>query len=99
MNLPGAENTKDLHTALTVKKKKAMTDAEKNVTEFEIFCIENVAQKLGIAGNEAYNLLSEKSHILDEYIIPNYEVLHTQSKDYIVNDIIECMVQHGVWRK
>ena len=41
-----------------------MTDAEKNVTEFEIFCIENVAQKLGIAGNEAYNLLSEKSHIL-----------------------------------
>ena len=31
-----------------------------------------------------------------EYIIPEYEILHTQSKDYIINDIIEVMKERGV---
>ena len=29
-------------------------------------------------------------------IIPEYEILHTQSKDYIVDDIIEVMKERGV---
>lgn len=62
-----------------------------NEIEFSVFCLENVATKLGISGQEVYELLTKKSNILDEYIIPNYEILHTQSKEYIVNDIIECM--------
>jgi len=33
---------------------------------------------------------------LNEYIIPEYEILHTQSKDYIINDIIEVMKERGV---
>lgn len=68
----------------------------KNEIEFAIFCIENVAAKLGIPGDEAYGLLAEKSKILDEYIIPNYEILHTQSKEYIVNDIVDYMEECGV---
>lgn len=64
--------------------------------EFSIFCVENVANKLQISGQEAYELLTVKSKILDEYIIPNYEMLHTQSKEYIVNDIIEYMKECGV---
>ena len=34
--------------------------------------------------------------IRDRYIIPEYEILHTQSKDYIINDIIEVMKERGV---
>ena len=30
------------------------------------------------------------------YILPCYNVLHTQGKDYIVNDIIELMKRKGV---
>ena len=33
---------------------------------------------------------------MNEYIIPEYEILHTQSKDYIINDIIEVMKERGV---
>ena len=65
-------------------------------TEFAVFCIENLAKKLGCSGYEAYCLLAEKSTILGDYIIPNYEALHTQGKDYIINDIIELMEEKGL---
>ena len=32
--------------------------------------------------------MTEKSDILNSYVIPEYEMLHTQSKEYIVDDII-----------
>lgn len=65
--------------------------------EFSVFCIESVAEKLGLKRNEVYRLLKEQSQILDQYIIPNYEILHTQSKAYIVDDIIDYMRQEGVF--
>ena len=46
---------------------------------------------MGKPGNEVYNMLTEKSVILDNYIIPCYDVLHTQGKSYIVNDILDYM--------
>ena len=64
--------------------------------EFAIFCIENVAAKLGVSAEKVYNALAEKSDILNDYIIPEYEILHTQGKDYIVDDIIEVMKERGV---
>ena len=67
-----------------------------NTLEFAIFCIENVALKLGIKPQELYIQFSDKSDILDSYIIPEYEVLHTQSKDYIVDDIISLMKERGL---
>ena len=39
---------------------------------------------------------TEKSDILNDYIIPEYEILHTQGKEYIVDDIIEVMKERGV---
>ena len=59
--------------------------------EFVVFCIENIAEQMNSNGSEVYRLLNEKSDILDNYIIPCYETLHTQGKEYIVNDIIELM--------
>ena len=59
--------------------------------EFAIFCIENVASRLHVDAQNVYVALSEQTNILNDYIIPEYEVLHTQSKDYIVDDIIDVM--------
>ncbi|MCM1496410.1 MAG: DUF3791 domain-containing protein [Bacteroides sp.] len=67
-----------------------------NELEFAIFCIENVAIQLGIDTVRVYHALAEKSDILNGYIIPCYDVLHTQSKEYIVNDIISYMEEKGV---
>lgn len=70
----------------------------KNVDELEfvVFCIENIAIKLGKNAEQVYQALTEKSNILDNYIIPEYEILHTQSKDYIVDDIIGLMMERGI---
>ena len=64
--------------------------------EFTVFCIENIAEKLGLKGDEIYRLLTEESDILDNYIVPSYDSLHTQGKDYIINDIIEYMREKGL---
>ena len=64
--------------------------------EFAIFCIENIASRLHVDAQKVYVALSEQTNILKDYIIPEYEVLHTQSKDYIVDDIIDVMHERGV---
>lgn len=64
--------------------------------EFAVFCIENVAAKLGINAECVYQAFTEKSNILNGYIVPEYEVLHTQGKDYIVNDLLDVMRERRV---
>ena len=66
-----------------------------NEIEFAIFCIENIATGLNKDSVETYDML-KITGILDEYILPCYDVLHTQGKDYIINDIIELIKRKGV---
>ena len=76
-----------------------MTDERiKNSSELEfvVFCIENVAAKLGVDSERVYQAFTEKSNILNGYIVPEYEVLHTQSREYIVNDLLDVMKERGV---
>ena len=64
--------------------------------EFAVFCIENIARRLNRNGAEVYSLLAEKSDILSSYVMKNWEVLHTQDMDYIVDDILEVMRERGL---
>ena len=64
--------------------------------EFAVFCVEDVAAKLGVDAEKLYQAWTRQSDILYGYIVPEYEILHTQGKDYIVNDIIELMKERGV---
>ena len=64
--------------------------------EFAVFCVENVAARLGVDAEKLYQAWTRQSDILYGYIVPEYEILHTQGKDYIVNDIIELMKERGV---
>ena len=64
--------------------------------EFAVYCIENVAMALGKSSGDVYRALSGNNGILRQYIVPSYDVLHTQGKDYIVNDIIEVMSERGI---
>ncbi|MCL2169381.1 MAG: DUF3791 domain-containing protein [Defluviitaleaceae bacterium] len=68
----------------------------KKELDFLVFCIEGVASALNISGDSVYSYLTSKSKILDEYILPHYDALHTQGKDYIVEDIIEQMKSEGL---
>ncbi len=64
--------------------------------EFAIFCIESVAQRLGEGGEKVFFDLTVASNILYDYIVPCYETLHTQDKEYIVDDILGVMKERGV---
>ena len=64
--------------------------------EFAVFCIENVAAALGKPSGDVYKALAGTGDVLRQYIIPSYDVLHTQGRDYIVNDICEVMAERGV---
>ena len=64
--------------------------------EFAVFCIENVAARLGVNAEQIYEAFTEKSDILNGYIVPEYEILHTQSKEDIVEDLLDVMKERGV---
>lgn len=69
---------------------------DEKTLEFAIFCVESLSEKLNIDAEKIYKILRFDSDILDNYIIACYEPLHSQSKDYIVNDLIEVMKMKGV---
>ena len=64
--------------------------------EFAVICIENVAAKLGVDAERVYQAGTEQRKVLNGYIVPEYEVLHTQSREYIVNDLLDVMKERGV---
>ena len=63
---------------------------------FAVFCIEALADELQTTGNVVYTMLTESSDLLDSYIIPYYSALHTQSKEYIVADLLDILRKRGV---
>ena len=62
---------------------------------FVIFCVENVAKTLDRKATEIYHAM-KSANIIDGYIVPCYDVLHTFSKEYIVEDLIGFMRRKGV---
>jgi len=69
---------------------------DKKQMEFCVFCIESIAEKLAASGDAVYKMLTEQSDILNDYIVPCYDVLHTQGKEFLVDDIVDVMRQKGV---
>lgn len=69
-----------------------MNTTEK-ATEFVVFCIENTAARLGISGAELFQKLKQTDGIAS-FLYPSYPTLHTQSKDYIVDEIIQYISQN-----
>lgn len=64
------------------------------ILNFITFCVGSLADALKMSAGQVYRLL-RVSGILSGYLIPNYDVLHTFSKEYIVEDLILCMKERG----
>lgn len=58
--------------------------------EFVIFVIHALAEAWQRSPAEVYARLSS-SGVLAGYVIPCYDVLHTLGKQYLVEDITECV--------
>ncbi len=63
---------------------------------FVVFCIESLAEDMGVDPVLVYDALARKSDIVDQYIIPCYETLHTQGKEYIIENLKEVMEERGI---
>lgn len=63
--------------------------------EFVTYCISKLAQVLELSQREVYRRL-KVSGILEGYLIPSYDVLHTFSSRYLVEDITDYMREKGV---
>jgi hypothetical protein len=55
------------------------------IEQFQLFCLENYRFSKGISGEIA--LRNFRQYQVFEYISESYDVLHTQSKIFIVSDI------------
>ena len=64
--------------------------------EFAVFCISEMCIRDRVDAERVYQAFAEKSDILNGYIVPEYEVLHTQSREYIVDDLLDVMRERGV---
>ena len=71
-------------------------DADEKQIEFAVFCVENLAIDLNMDPTDVYDLLTEESDVLSSYIIPCYDALHSQDKQYIIDDIKRVMREKGV---
>ena len=68
---------------------------DKKVLEFVTYCIGRLSLQLKLSQQEVYKRL-KSSGILYGYIIPSYDVLHTFSSRYLMEDLTEYMREKGV---
>lgn len=81
--------TEALYDEFELRRNRQRRDVPKEVFEFYTFCLENYAVRKGISGMRAWLLFKEMG--ADEYITSNYDLLHTQGLEYILDDIQRCI--------
>lgn len=67
------------------------TDDTYRKIHFAVMAIESGAKKLGISGREMEQRL-QKQDLIRGRLIGQYELLHTQSLEYVADDIVETLI-------
>lgn len=62
--------------------------------DFITFCVGSLADALNWSALRVYKTL-RSTGLLANYIVPCYDVLHTFSKEYIVDDLTEALRGKG----
>ena len=68
---------------------------DENSFSFAVYMIHACANRWNVAPSRVYKAL-KKSGCLDRYLIPSYDILHTQSTDYVMQDIEEYLQEREV---
>ncbi len=68
-----------------------MSKEEIDKSYFLIFCIEQFRQSRGITGAEASEILFSSG--IAEYLTDNFEVLHSQSRQWLMEEIEERLTK------
>lgn len=62
--------------------------------DFVTYCVGNLADRLNMSASKVYKML-RSTDILNGYMIPCYDVLHTFSKEYIMDVLINLLKRRG----
>lgn len=57
---------------------------------FVATCIEAVARRLGVSYRSVFERM-ERVGLIEGFILPGYEVLHSESRDVLTDRVIECL--------
>ena len=57
---------------------------------FVATCIETTARWLGTSYKEVYQRM-KRVNLIEQYILPHYETLHTESRENLAEVLVECM--------
>ena len=60
------------------------------IMAFVATCVEATARVLGTSYKTVFERM-KRVKLIDDYILPNYEVLHSESRDNIAKGLIECL--------
>ena len=82
-------STEALYEEFERRRSRQSVEVPKPVFEFYTFCLENYAVRKRLSGIQAWVLFKETG--ADEYVTSNYDLLHTQGMDYILDDIQRFM--------
>ena len=63
---------------------------EQIVMAFVATCIETTARQLNTTYNEIFQRM-ERVGMIENYIIPNFEPLHSESREVLAERIVECL--------
>ncbi|MBQ5980890.1 MAG: DUF3791 domain-containing protein [Prevotella sp.] len=60
------------------------------IMAFIATCIEATARLLNTSYKEVYQRMKNVG-LIEHYILPNYEVLHSESRENIAKGVVECL--------
>lgn len=78
-------STEALYDEFEYWRVRQRRDVPKEVFEFYTYCMEIYGTRKQISGMRAWVLFKEYG--ADEYVIENYDLLHTQGMEYVLDDI------------
>ncbi len=67
---------------------------DQRATEFAVFCLENTAKRIGINPRDVL-LELKRTDGIERFLYPSYPTLHTQGKEYIVDEVLEYIHKHN----
>ena len=67
----------------------------KDSLAFVVYMIHRCANQWGLSPAKVYRMLDE-SGCIQTYLVPHYDVLHTQSSGYVLEDIQQYLQKRGV---
>lgn len=75
--------------------RKYYNTMKKEDLDFTIYCVGIMAESLGRDARDVYRLM-QKGNIIMGYIVPCFDVLHSFSREYIIEDLTQLMKKKGL---